>query len=137
MAHRSTGCSSLRSLGDLVASEEFFLGVGAWHRPPSQYVLKTDDVPFGGDKRGVRPIVICEVIGPNVCVYARSTTSREGILHQAHKHSGFTCKIDADNSRVVTKVPTRVARDRLSRDTYSCIEPEGTELDRYLDRWRN
>lgn len=135
MAHRSAGCSSLRSLSDLGASEDFLLCVGAWHLPPSEHVLTKSGVPFGGNKPGPRRIVVCEVNGPNVLGYARSTTSEEGVLHHAHKHSGFTCRIDADNSRVVTKT-IRVARARLSKATYSCIEPEGTELDRYLNRWR-
>ena len=137
MAHRSAGRSSLRSLSDLGASEELLLCVGAWHLPPSADVLKDSGKPFGGDKPGPRRVVLVGVSGPNALAFARSTTSETGILHDAHHHSGFTCRIDVDGSRVVVGVRVRVATAKLGTATYSCLEPDGTALDSYLDQWRH
>ena len=135
MAPRSSARSSLHSLSDLGALEDVLLCCGAWHLPASTEVLKPDEKVFSY-KAGPRRIVLRQVNGPNALAYARTTSGVEGLAHQAHRHPDFACLIDADDSRVVVKFPVRVKVASLSQETYSCLEPDDTELARHLDRWR-
>jgi hypothetical protein len=121
----------------LGASEELLFCVGAWHLPPSVDVLKDSGQSFGGQKPGPRRMVLVAVKGPNALGFARSTTSETGIIHDAHSHADFTCRIDVDGSRVVVGVRVRIAAAKLDTATYSCLEPDGTELNSYLDQWRH
>lgn len=135
MATRSAGRSSLRSFSDLGASDDLLLCCGAWHLPQSTDVVRQDGRPFA-TKPGPRRVVLRDVNGPNALAYPRTTSGDDGLLHQAHRHPDFVCRIDADDSRVVLNVPVRIKVAALSKATYSCLEPDDTELAAALDRWR-
>jgi len=75
---------------------------------------------------------------PNVIVYPRSTTGRRD--HLSHKgqikECQPKCKLDRDGT-VVFRVPCVVASDSLNQYTWSCEEPEDSDLRKHFNKeWK-
>ena len=102
------------------------LGIG-FEAGTAWFSLDEADVPFAPQKTpGQRAVVLRRWReGPVVHVYARSTTSRYGLVHVRHDHREEfpTCWL-AKRARIVLARALPVKRRCLSDESYMCAEPD-------------
>ena len=111
---------------------------GSWFRLPENEVRsKSKDKPFAlrkaeAGKGGRRVIIYQNATNPNVGAYPR-TSQRECvgqvIKHDEHVNThgrGSNCAINKDGTVIL--IPYVVPLEQLTNDTFSCQEPENSEL---------
>lgn len=96
---------------------------------PGDRALTRSGRPFDVGKQ--RPVILATAIGPDAVLYPRST--RPGFQggrfrHGPHNHMPDPpCKIN-EPGWVVLAVPVAVESRSLNDETYSCEEPEDSQL---------
>ena len=118
----------MKSIGEQLAD---LLGVsqfarGAWFSISNEHL-------FVGHKRwsfkdGRHPVVLVRVGGPNVTVFARSSTVKTVLTHAPHpiRHEVGCCI--TKKGFISTAAPMRVDARVLTNKSFSCYEPPSTGL---------
>ena len=113
---------------------EFFEDVicvpGAWFHVDDAYLRFASGNNAGARfsaKDKPRPCLLATKPGPNVRVFARTTSRRSRVSHSAHAHEG-TCRLT--KSGWICEAPLTITRNQLSRENYSCFETDDTLLKR-------
>ena len=115
---------------------DFGYRTGHWFCPAHEAVSRQDGRPFSRKSGGSgRRVVLATPAGPNATVFARSASVELGYCHDAHDHDGGpgTCCLD-DQGWIDFSVPVSVAAEDLNDRTYSCREPDGSQLYVEMDR---
>ena len=89
--------------------------------------LKTAKKSRFAFKDGWRPVVFVKNHGPNSVVYPRSASGKDGLPHAAHTHLDPACTIKKAGT-VLLHVPCTVESSTLSMQTFTCIEPQESQL---------
>lgn len=104
---------------------------GDWFCVAHELVLERNGQPFAEKSKAGdgRRVLLGNCNGPNATMYPRSATVPEGVFHPPHSDfiPGGRCKLDKEgwvrfSRRVV------VLAEHLDGTTYSCSEPEDSQL---------
>jgi hypothetical protein len=122
--------SDLASLFDEVPDH----APGKWFLLSEREILTQRSRQFA-NKTGDRPVVLERVAGPNAIAYPRSSSIGGSFRHKAHSHSETGCVINRDGY-VPFDCPCTVPASALTSKTFSCFEPEDSDLMAELEKVR-
>lgn len=84
---------------------------------------------------GMRPVILRSWPSdtPIACVYARTSTGRDGIPHNPHAHGTdeARCRLDRPG-RIVTHIPLAAKKSVLDHTTSMCDEPDASITEQVL-----
>ena len=108
--------------------------------PPASWFWVSNEILVGesghkfSGKQGGRPVVLARISGPVATVYPRSANIAAGYEHGAHHHEDEAqrCAVNQDGW-IKFRHPITIATKELLDSSYSCLEPDDSNLAAVID----